>query len=155
MEMTTDNRILGVIDEIHELAIRVTGLEIKHSETLRTRDSHAASIAGLILSSSRLETAMVASAEQFKSLNEKIGLGIKVMLGCTALLGSLLGGFWNFQNILDARYAPSIEKQLDQQKATTAIKNQDRVLNDVAEMTDAVGDGVETIKQKKVIRSSK
>ena len=147
----------------HPLEVRVVTLENGLAEILRIQDQHTINITQLLIQDHDLKLEISTMSGDLKSLRDQIGLGFKgltagakVMAWCLAGLIGSVGLFWNYSDRLDTRYAPKIDSIIKSSQAQSVLLNDtNQSISESIDKSDAIQDDVETIKRKKVIRSSK
>jgi hypothetical protein len=157
-------------DILNNLQIRLAVLEATHTELMNSRLTHAAVLDKLNTQDTALVLSLNSISIKFDDLIKQIGMGIKIVLTCTAVLTAILGAFYNYSKDLDERYAPKLESIVTNtvdQKAkidatSKAVKENAAVLNEQANQLDDVSGAVSTvtgdikaIKKLKSVRGSK
>jgi methyl-accepting chemotaxis protein len=164
-------------DIINSLLIRLAVLEASHNELSNARLTHAAVLEKLSTQDTALVLSLNSISIKFDDLIKQIGMGIKIVLTCTAILSTIIGGFYVYSRDLDARYSPKLESIVTntvQQKAkidatsrtvkenTETLEEQssqlEHVTGKVNEVSGAVGtvsSDVKAIKKLKAVRGSR
>jgi hypothetical protein len=148
------------------LEVRVVTLENGLAEILRIQNQHTLNITQLLIQDHDLKLEISTMSGDLRALKENIGLGFKGLNAAAKFMGSCLAGltiviglFWSYSDRLDTRYAPKIDSIVKSSQAQSLSQNEvSKKLTDATQTineSNAIKEDVETIKRKKVIRSSK
>jgi hypothetical protein len=166
MAAETDRRI----DIVNELNMRVTILEAAHNEVVRARMHYDTVIESLTKDDNKMVLELQLISSKFDALLKQFALGFKLLSVAAVVVVTVIGAFWTYSNMLDAKYAKRSEV-VDKAILGTAnvLQQQKSVLNDLNKSVDAAQDtaqqqqdtvqsvvqDVQRIKKLKAIQASK
>lgn len=158
------------IDIVNELNLRVAILEAAHNEVVRARERYDTVIESLTKDDNKMVLQLQVISGKFDALLKQFALGFRLLSVAAVVVVTVIGAFWTYSNMLDAKYAKRSEV-VDKAILGTAnvLQQQKNVLTDLNESVDAAQDtaqqqqeavqgvveDVKRIKKLKAIQASK
>lgn len=157
-------------DVVNELNLRVAILEAAHNEVLRARERYDTVIESLTRDDNKMVLELQVISGKFDAFMKQFALGFRLLSVAAVVVVTVIGAFWTYSNMLDAKYAKRSEV-VDKAIIGTAnvLQQQKNVLNDLNKSVNAAQDtaqqqqdtvqsvvqDVTAIKKKRVFRASK
>lgn len=92
------------MDDNNDIKTRVIILEMTQKELLETREKHDGLLKQLLVQDQQLVTALESISSKFDRLISNISTGFKVMIICTTVFTTLIGGYWAYSHDLEQKY---------------------------------------------------
>lgn len=87
-----------------DIKTRVIILEMTQKDLLETREKHDGLLKQLLVQDQQLVTALESISSKFDRLISNISTGFKVMIICTTVFTTLIGGYWAYSHDLEQKY---------------------------------------------------
>jgi hypothetical protein len=166
-ELSSNDRRTDILNNV---LIRLAVIEANNNNLHNTGITHAALIEKLSTQDHLLVVSLNTISVKFDDLIKQFSMGIKIVLACTAVLSTIVGGFYVYSRDLDARYAPKLESIVSNtanqktkidatsktvKENTETLNKQSDKIDNVEGQVGEVTDDVSKIKKLKAVRRSR